>query len=118
MCYGSTTYRSYQVGVTWELGAFCGRSTCLKNATGFFEKVEDCGPVPKANENCRAVPGTGPAFPDCCPKYECVRGVNLEYPTEAEIKAAVEEARKAQEEQLRAAQREQQGPDPQAPAQG
>lgn len=69
----------------------------MKNATGFFEKVEDCGPAPKANDQCIpefAAPGT--PYPACCPKYRCLPGTKLEFPTPEEIKANAEKARQEQ----------------------
>lgn len=97
LCFGSTTFKFYTEETTWNLELFCGQSTCMKNATGLFEKVEDCGPAPKPNDQCIpefAAPGT--AYPDCCPKYRCRPGVTLEYPTPEEIKALAEKARKEQ----------------------
>ena len=97
MCFGSTTCAAYAVGQTWHLERFCGQATCMKNETGhLIEKVEDCGPAPKPNENCQPIiPPPGTPFPECCPKYECQPGFELEYPTEEEIKLEIEKARKA-----------------------
>lgn len=59
--------------------------------------VEDCGPAPKPNDQCvpeLAAPGT--PYPACCPKYRCLAGVTLEFPTPEEIAAATEKARQDQ----------------------
>lgn len=52
-----------------------------------LELVEDCGPLPLANDKCKLdtekTNKTAP-FPYCCPKFSCEPGVKLEYP---EIKA-------------------------------
>lgn len=97
LCFGSTTFKFYTPETTWNLELFCGQSTCMKNATGIYEKVEDCGPAPKANDQCIpefAAPGT--PYPACCPKYRCLPGAKLEFPTPEEIKAEAEKARQAQ----------------------
>jgi Single domain von Willebrand factor type C len=52
-----------------------------------LELVEDCGPLPLANDKCKLdtdkTNKTAP-FPTCCPIFTCEPGVKLEYP---EIKA-------------------------------
>ncbi|KAG0727142.1 hypothetical protein GWK47_035275 [Chionoecetes opilio] len=102
LCYGSTTRLYYEEGMTWDLEVFCGKSTCMKNATGFFEIVNDCA-APKPNEKCQPIiPQPGSVFPECCPQFECMPGATLEYPTEAEIKAEIKKAEEAQKaEQLK-----------------
>lgn len=88
----------------WNLVVFCGKATCMQNETGLFEVVKDCGPQPKANDKCQQIlapPGTD--FPACCPKYDCLPGVTLEFPTEEEIKAQLESLRKSREEAQQAA---------------
>jgi hypothetical protein len=48
-----------------------------------LELVEDCGPLPIANEKCKldtdATNKTAP-FPHCCPIFKCEPGAKLEYP--------------------------------------
>ncbi|KAK8397025.1 hypothetical protein O3P69_005190 [Scylla paramamosain] len=106
-CFGSTTCSFYEPGVTWNLVVFCGQATCMKNETGFFEIVEDCGPAPKANEQCQQILAPpGADFPHCCPKYDCLPGVTLEFPTEEEIKAELDRLRKEREEAQKKAQQE------------
>jgi hypothetical protein len=85
VCFASTRCSTIEVGQTWELTPFCGRSTCVKaegDDSTLLELVEDCGPLPKANPKCKLsdkVNKTAP-FPDCCPSFDCEPGVKLEYP--------------------------------------
>ena len=55
-----------------------------------LELVEDCGPLPLANDKCKLdtekTNKTAP-FPACCPTFTCEPGAKLEYP---EIKTAPE----------------------------
>lgn len=48
-----------------------------------LELVEDCGPLPLANDKCKldtdATNKTAP-FPSCCPIFKCEAGAKLEYP--------------------------------------
>lgn len=47
-----------------------------------LELVEDCGPLPLANDKCKLdtekTNKTAP-FPYCCPTFTCEPGVKLEY---------------------------------------
>uniref|UniRef100_A0A1A9WQD5 Single domain-containing protein n=1 Tax=Glossina brevipalpis TaxID=37001 RepID=A0A1A9WQD5_9MUSC len=86
MCFASTRCATVEPGKTWELTPFCGRSTCMqseKEPSKLLELVEDCGPLPLANEKCKLDTNktnkTAP-FPYCCPKFTCEPGVKLEYP--------------------------------------
>lgn len=48
-----------------------------------LESVEDCGPLPIANDRCKLdsdKTNKSAPFPYCCPKFECEPGVKLEYP--------------------------------------
>lgn len=90
MCFASTRCATIEPGKSWDLAPFCGRSTCVvseSNAAQLLELVEDCGPLPLANDKCKLdtdkTNKTAP-FPYCCPKFTCEPGVKLEYP---EIKA-------------------------------
>ncbi|XP_075219130.1 uncharacterized protein LOC142323418 [Lycorma delicatula] len=89
MCFASTRCATIEPGHTWELSPFCGRSKCHKEGDHLFELVEDCGPLPIANDKCKFSEKTNKTapFPDCCPIFECEPGVKLEYP---EIPAAAE----------------------------
>jgi hypothetical protein len=55
-----------------------------------LELVEDCGPLPIANDKCKldtdATNKTAP-FPHCCPIFKCEAGAKLEYPEIKEEKA-------------------------------
>lgn len=47
------------------------------------ELVEDCGPLPIANDRCKLDTertNKSAPFPYCCPKFACEPGVKLEYP--------------------------------------
>ncbi|XP_017467834.1 PREDICTED: uncharacterized protein LOC108360161 [Rhagoletis zephyria] len=86
MCFASTRCATVEPGKTWELTPFCGRSTCVQNdekPAKLLELVEDCGPLPLANEKCKLdtekTNKTAP-FPYCCPIFTCEPGVKLEYP--------------------------------------
>lgn len=90
MCFASTRCATIEPGKSWDLAPFCGRSTCVvseSNPAQLLELVEDCGPLPLANDKCKLdtdkTNKTAP-FPLCCPKFTCEPGVKLEYP---EIKA-------------------------------
>lgn len=53
-----------------------------------LELVEDCGPLPIANEKCKLdtdKTNKTADFPFCCPQFTCQDGAKLEYP---EIKAS------------------------------
>lgn len=48
-----------------------------------LELVEDCGPLPLANDKCKLdteKTNKTAAFPYCCPIFTCEPGVKLEYP--------------------------------------
>lgn len=48
-----------------------------------MELVEDCGPLPLANDKCHLdTENTNKSapFPYCCPNFKCEDGVKLEYP--------------------------------------
>jgi hypothetical protein len=86
MCFASTRCATVEPGKTWELAPFCGRSTCVvseDNPPKLLELVEDCGPLPLANDKCKLdtekTNKTAP-FPFCCPKFVCEPGAKLEYP--------------------------------------
>ncbi|KAK6644988.1 hypothetical protein RUM43_001264 [Polyplax serrata] len=86
MCFASTKCTTVEPGKSWDLTPFCGRSTCVvaegEQAGRLLELVEDCGPLPKANPKCKLSEKTNKTapFPDCCPIFECEKGVKLEYP--------------------------------------
>ncbi|XP_017056802.1 uncharacterized protein LOC108098420 [Drosophila ficusphila] len=86
MCFASTRCATVEPGKSWDLTPFCGRSTCVQNEekeSKLLELVEDCGPLPLANDKCKLdtdkTNKTAP-FPYCCPIFTCEPGVNLEYP--------------------------------------
>jgi len=86
MCFASTRCATVEPGKTWDLTPFCGRSTCVldeSNPAKLLELVEDCGPLPLANDKCKLdtekTNKTAP-FPYCCPTFKCEPGVKLEYP--------------------------------------
>ncbi|XP_049316849.1 uncharacterized protein LOC109580054 isoform X2 [Bactrocera dorsalis] len=86
MCFASTRCATVEPRKTWELTPFCGRSTCVQNdetPSKLLELVEDCGPLPLANDKCKLdtekTNKTAP-FPYCCPIFTCESGVKLEYP--------------------------------------
>ncbi|CAD7094039.1 unnamed protein product [Hermetia illucens] len=94
MCFASTRCATVEPGKTWELTPFCGRSTCVVSEDQppkLLELVEDCGPLPLANDKCKLdtdkTNKTAP-FPYCCPVFTCEAGAKLEYP---EIKQEGEE---------------------------
>ncbi|XP_053968156.1 uncharacterized protein LOC128869608 [Anastrepha ludens] len=86
MCFASTRCATVEPGKTWELTPFCGRSTCVQNdenPSKLLELVEDCGPLPLANEKCKLdteKTNKTALFPYCCPIFTCESGVKLEYP--------------------------------------
>lgn len=48
-----------------------------------LELVEDCGPLPLANDKCKLDTertNKTASFPYCCPHFTCEDGVKLEYP--------------------------------------
>jgi len=102
MCFASTACRVFEVGKSWPLTPFCGQATCLQGETGgLIESVEDCGPLPKPNQQCRIAndDARNLTFPACCPQFECAPGVQLEYPTPEELKAlALQAAQQAQQQ--------------------
>jgi len=86
MCFASTKCATVEPGKTWELYPFCGRSTCVVSEDQpprLLELVEDCGPLPLANDKCKLdeekTNKTAP-FPACCPTFKCEEGAKLEYP--------------------------------------
>ncbi|XP_050302909.1 uncharacterized protein LOC126740780 [Anthonomus grandis grandis] len=86
MCFASTKCATVEPGKTWELFPFCGRSTCVVSEDKpprLLELVEDCGPLPLANDKCKLdeekTNKTAP-FPACCPEFKCEEGAKLEYP--------------------------------------
>uniref|UniRef100_A0A1B0BP77 Single domain-containing protein n=1 Tax=Glossina palpalis gambiensis TaxID=67801 RepID=A0A1B0BP77_9MUSC len=86
MCFASTRCATVEPGKTWELTPFCGRSTCVQNEkepSKLLELVEDCGPLPLANDKCKLdtnKTNKTASFPYCCPIFTCESGVKLEYP--------------------------------------
>lgn len=94
MCFASTRCATVEPGKTWELTPFCGRSTCVVSEDQppkLLELVEDCGPLPLANDKCKLdtdKTNKTAAFPFCCPIFTCEDGVKLEYP---EVKPEGEE---------------------------
>lgn len=97
MCFASTRCATVEPGKTWDLAPFCGRSTCVvseDNPPRLLELVEDCGPLPLANDKCKLdtdkTNKTAP-FPYCCPKFTCEDGAKLEYPEVAKPEEAAGE---------------------------
>ncbi|XP_066961329.1 uncharacterized protein [Macrobrachium rosenbergii] len=90
-CVSISEGKVFQVGQTWALPV-CGKSTCFKEGDKLFEKVEDCGPLPKQSPGCKVVneADKNKPYPACCPVYECQPGSTLQYPTEEEVKAAAQ----------------------------
>lgn len=94
MCFASTRCATVEPGKTWELAPFCGRSTCVLSEDEkpqLLELVEDCGPLPLANDKCKLdteKTNKTAGFPHCCPKFTCEAGVKLEYPEFKEEGAA------------------------------
>lgn len=86
MCFASTRCATVEPGKTWELAPFCGRSTCVVSEDTppkLLELVEDCGPLPLANDKCKLdteATNKTAAFPYCCPQFKCEAGAKLEYP--------------------------------------
>ncbi|CAH0712944.1 unnamed protein product, partial [Brenthis ino] len=87
LCFASTRCATVEVGNTWDLAPFCGRSTCVLSEDEpkrLLELVEDCGPLPVPNPKCKLdtekTNKTAP-FPGCCPIFTCEDGAKLEYPT-------------------------------------
>jgi hypothetical protein len=65
MCFASTRCATVEPGNTWDLAPFCGRSTCVVSEDTpprLLELVEDCGPLPLANEKCKLDTGNTPNF--------------------------------------------------------
>ncbi|XP_066255693.1 uncharacterized protein [Euwallacea similis] len=86
MCFASTKCATIEPGKSWDLYPFCGRSTCVVSEDQpprLLELVEDCGPLPLANDKCKLdeekTNKTAP-FPLCCPSFKCEEGAKLEYP--------------------------------------
>ncbi|CAB3233812.1 unnamed protein product [Arctia plantaginis] len=104
MCFASTRCATVEPGQDWDLAPFCGRSSCVLSEDvppRLLELVEDCGPLPLANDKCKLdtekTNKTAP-FPGCCPVFTCEDGVKLEYPelpTPAPDAPAKEEEKKA-----------------------
>ncbi|XP_001352360.3 uncharacterized protein LOC113566262 [Drosophila persimilis] len=86
MCFASTRCATVEPGKSWDLTPFCGRSTCVQNEdnkTKLLELVEDCGPLPLANDKCKldtSKTNKTASFPYCCPIFTCEPGITLEYP--------------------------------------
>ncbi|XP_016976307.1 uncharacterized protein LOC108042496 [Drosophila rhopaloa] len=86
MCFASTRCATVEPGKSWDLTPFCGRSTCVQNEENelkLLELVEDCGPLPLANDKCKLdteKTNKTASFPYCCPIFTCEPGVKLEYP--------------------------------------
>ncbi|XP_017004674.1 uncharacterized protein [Drosophila takahashii] len=86
MCFASTRCATVEPGKSWDLTPFCGRSTCVQNEENeakLLELVEDCGPLPLANDKCKLdteKTNKTASFPYCCPIFTCDPGVKLEYP--------------------------------------
>lgn len=100
MCFASTRCATVEPGKSWDLAPFCGRSTCVLSEDEkpqLLELVEDCGPLPLANDKCKLdtdkTNKTAP-FPLCCPKFTCEPGVKLEYPELKEEAAPAAEEKK------------------------
>lgn len=93
MCFASTACRVFEVGQSWPLAPFCGKATCLQDAEGLKEVVEDCGPLPKPNPQCGITNenARNETYPACCPVFECTPGVQLEYPTLEELTALAQQ---------------------------
>jgi len=107
LCFGSTTFRFYRLGDSWPLAPFCGMATCESNGIDLVEKVTECR-MPKHNPKCK-ISNTNDrqkVFPDCCPKFECEEGAALEYPTEEEIEAQIQQNQEVQ--MMQAAMQQQQ----------
>lgn len=86
MCFASTKCATVEPAKSWDLTPFCGRSTCVLSddkEPKLLELVEDCGPLPLANDKCKLdtekTNKTAP-FPYCCPHFTCEDGAKLEYP--------------------------------------
>jgi len=99
MCFASTACRVFEVGQSWPLAPFCGKATCVQQADGLKEVVEDCGPLPKPNPQCQITnqASRNQTFPDCCPQFECAAGVQLEFPTPEELAALATQAAQGQQ---------------------
>ncbi|XP_063709805.1 uncharacterized protein LOC134838245 [Culicoides brevitarsis] len=86
VCFASTKCAMFEPGKQWDLKPFCGRSTCVKPEDGsprLLELVEDCGPLPIANDKCKLdteKTNKTADFPYCCPQFTCQDGAKLEYP--------------------------------------
>lgn len=85
-CFASTKCATVDVGQSWDLTPFCGRSTCVAPEDpklGLLELVEDCGPLPLANPKCKLdeeKTNKTASFPACCPQFKCEEGATLSYP--------------------------------------
>nr|WJJ70446.1 venom protein U-MPTX.23-Mc39 [Megalopyge crispata] len=100
VCFASTRCATVEPGQSWDLAPFCGKSTCVltdDTPPRLLELVEDCGPLPIANDDCKLdteKTNKTAEFPGCCPVFTCKEGVKLEYP---EIPAAPAEGEKKEE---------------------
>merc|ERR1712061_295554 len=92
LCFSSTNLNFYVPGMSWSLFPFCGVATCVEEKGKLIERINDCGPQPKPNEQCKIA---NLANPECCPQYECPKGVTLEYPNETEVEAQIKKQREA-----------------------
>ncbi|XP_076068268.1 uncharacterized protein LOC143040753 [Oratosquilla oratoria] len=82
-CFASTACSIFNVSKSWSLSPFCGRATCVQGKGGnLIERVEDCGPLPNPNSDCRIAnpEAVNQTFPACCPEFECAPGTELTYP--------------------------------------
>lgn len=75
-------FRRYSTKVSKSLG-----KKNRKLSSSFYyrllELVEDCGPLPLANDKCKLdaeATNKTASFPYCCPKFKCDAGAKLEYP--------------------------------------
>lgn len=67
----------------------------LSKPCSLMELVEDCGPLPLANDKCKLDTertNKSASFPSCCPRFACEDGVQLEYPEVAAASAVATEA--------------------------
>ncbi|RXG68819.1 hypothetical protein Avbf_04797, partial [Armadillidium vulgare] len=98
-CFASTLCRVFEVGQTWELTPFCGRASCVLSPEGYLiERVNDCGVLPKPNPKCRIIneDARNETYPNCCPIFQCEKGIKLEYPTKEELQATLNTPSKIQ----------------------
>ncbi|KAK7076334.1 hypothetical protein SK128_014355, partial [Halocaridina rubra] len=95
-CFAVTQNKTYEVGQSWSLTPFCGRSTCGRGNQGLVERVQDCGNRPKKTPGCEYINEADlqKDFPECCPKFECLPGAKLQYPSDQELREAFEAAQR------------------------